>query len=48
MGGHGYSAYNAIAGHIADYGVLTTGFISVFIIVLIYNEKTNSTLLCVF
>lgn len=25
MGGHGYSAYNAIAGHIADYGVLTMG-----------------------
>lgn len=24
-GGHGYSAYNAIAGHIGDWGVLTTG-----------------------
>ncbi|KAJ3342254.1 Peroxisomal acyl-coenzyme A oxidase 1 [Entophlyctis luteolus] len=24
-GGHAYSAYNAIAGHIADWGVLTTG-----------------------
>ncbi|KAL6048645.1 fatty-acyl coenzyme A oxidase [Balamuthia mandrillaris] len=25
MGGHGYSAYNAIAGQIADFGVITTG-----------------------
>jgi hypothetical protein len=25
LGGHAYSAYNAIAGHIGDYGVLTTG-----------------------
>lgn len=25
LGGHGYSAYNAVAGHLADYGVITTG-----------------------
>jgi hypothetical protein len=51
MGGHGYSAYNAIAGHIADYGVLTTGSFSFFILLHICNEKRISilySLYCVF
>lgn len=25
LGGHGFSAYNAVAGHLADWGVITTG-----------------------
>ncbi len=32
MGGHAYSSYNAIAGAIGDWGVVTTGKLRMFLI----------------